>query len=79
VHAGSFLAPASFTCCFVTAGGNFIDTASLYQAGDSETWIGEFVKESKTITRDDVVIATKYTLPEPLGKINGTGACRCET
>lgn len=30
---------------FVAAGGNFIDTANNYQDDESETWIGEWMKE----------------------------------
>ncbi len=43
---------------FVNAGGNFIDTACNYQDGQSEEYIGEFIKGD----RDRYVIATKYTL-----------------
>ena len=45
---------------FVSAGGNFIDTANNYTNGTSEKFIGEFVKSD----RDHFVIATKYTLSE---------------
>ncbi|CED82260.1 aryl-alcohol dehydrogenase [Phaffia rhodozyma] len=44
---------------FVEAGGNFIDTANNYQNEDSETWIGEWMKERGN--RDRMVIATKFT------------------
>jgi aryl-alcohol dehydrogenase-like predicted oxidoreductase len=40
------------------AGGNFIDTANIYTAGTSERMLGEFVRAE----RDDVVIATKYSM-----------------
>ncbi|GKZ74618.1 putative aryl-alcohol dehydrogenase aad14 [Aspergillus niger] len=40
------------------AGGNFIDTASAYQAGQSETWIGEWMQARQN--RDSVVLATKF-------------------
>jgi aryl-alcohol dehydrogenase-like predicted oxidoreductase len=53
---------------YVSNGGNFIDTACNYQNGDSETWLGEFISESKTVTRSDLVIATKYSLPHPAAK-----------
>lgn len=39
------------------AGGNFIDTANLYAAGESERLLGEFLQGH----RDEVVLATKYT------------------
>ncbi|KAI0742604.1 Aldo/keto reductase [Daedaleopsis nitida] len=44
---------------FYDAGGNFIDTANLYQDGTSEEFIGEWM-EARGI-RDQMVIATKYT------------------
>ncbi|KAK8090581.1 norsolorinic acid reductase, partial [Apiospora phragmitis] len=44
---------------FFQQGGNFIDTANNYQAEESETWIGEWMK--KRGVRDQMVIATKYT------------------
>ncbi|KKY31960.1 putative norsolorinic acid reductase [Diaporthe ampelina] len=44
---------------FYEQGGNFIDTANNYQFGESETWIGEWMK--KRGNRDEMVIATKYT------------------
>lgn len=43
---------------FADAGGNFIDTASLYTEGTSEKFVGEFIKSE----RDYFVVATKYTL-----------------
>lgn len=43
---------------FTDAGGNFIDTSCNYQDGESEKFIGEFVKGN----RDNYVIATKFTL-----------------
>ncbi|PSR92155.1 aryl-alcohol dehydrogenase [Coniella lustricola] len=45
---------------FYDLGGNFIDTANVYQGGQSEQWIGEWLK--KTGRRDEMVIATKYTM-----------------
>jgi len=45
---------------FRKAGGNFIDTANNYQERESETWIGEWMKERNC--RDEMVIATKYTM-----------------
>lgn len=40
------------------AGGNFIDTANIYQSGQSETLIGEFIASE----RDDIIVATKFGL-----------------
>jgi aryl-alcohol dehydrogenase-like predicted oxidoreductase len=42
---------------FVAAGGNFIDTANIYQDGTSERWLGEFAGGQ----RDSLVIASKYS------------------
>ncbi|KAJ7110782.1 aryl-alcohol dehydrogenase [Mycena crocata] len=44
---------------FFAAGGNHIDTASNYQDGSSEEFIGDWVEARGC--RDQVVIATKYT------------------
>lgn len=41
------------------AGINFFDTAPAYSNGDSETFIGRFIKEEK-IDRKEIVIATKF-------------------
>ncbi|KAI0160093.1 putative aldo/keto reductase [Hypoxylon sp. FL1284] len=41
------------------SGGNFIDTANVYQNGESETIIGEWMKERGN--REEIVLATKYT------------------
>jgi aryl-alcohol dehydrogenase-like predicted oxidoreductase len=43
---------------YVDRGGNFIDTASMYTNGSAERMIGEFAKDR----RDQLVIATKYTM-----------------
>lgn len=43
---------------FVSQGGNFLDTANGYSLGESEQWLGEWMKERKN--RDDIVLATKY-------------------
>ena len=44
---------------FYDLGGNFIDTANMYQFGQSEQWIGEWM--AKTGRRSEIVLATKYT------------------
>ncbi|PYI02507.1 sterigmatocystin biosynthesis dehydrogenase stcV [Aspergillus sclerotiicarbonarius CBS 121057] len=44
---------------FFEHGGNFIDTANAYHNGQSEQWIGEWMKQRGN--RDQMVIATKYT------------------
>lgn len=43
---------------YVEAGGNFLDTANGYQAGQAETLLGEFIASD----RDHFVLATKYTM-----------------
>lgn len=44
---------------YYKAGGNFIDTAINYQAGESESWLGEWMQERKI--RSEIVIATKWS------------------
>ncbi|EJD50769.1 arylalcohol dehydrogenase [Auricularia subglabra TFB-10046 SS5] len=44
---------------YYEAGGNFIDTANVYQDETSEQFIGEWMEKRKN--RDHMVIATKYT------------------
>jgi aryl-alcohol dehydrogenase-like predicted oxidoreductase len=45
---------------YYSQGGNFIDTSSNYQFEESEKWIGEWM--AKRGIRDQMVIATKYTM-----------------
>lgn len=45
---------------FIEGGGNFIDTADMYSAGQSETMLGVALKQH---SRDDLVIATKAWFP----------------
>ncbi|UNI13458.1 hypothetical protein JDV02_000203 [Purpureocillium takamizusanense] len=47
---------------------NFIDTANSYQFGDSEIWVGEWMR--KRNNRDEMVIATKYTSNFTAGAAN---------
>lgn len=56
---------------FVNAGGNYIDTANLYNNGTSEEYVGEFMAGH----RDDFVLATKFTLANPTNpkNINASG------
>lgn len=44
---------------FVSLGGNFIDTANCYNAGESETLLGDWMGVRGN--RDQMVIATKYS------------------
>lgn len=52
-------------------GGNFFDTADMYAGGESETWLGEFVRD--THSRDEVVIATKFSFNAQQGNPNAGG------
>lgn len=54
---------------FRDAGGNFIDTANMYTAGSSERYLSDFLAAD----RDEVVLATKYTLFERKDDPNGAG------
>jgi aryl-alcohol dehydrogenase-like predicted oxidoreductase len=49
---------ASLVRRFVEAGGNFIDTADVYQHGVSESFVGSAIKACG-VPRDELVIATK--------------------
>lgn len=46
---------------FHNSGGNFIDTANMYMLGESELWLGEWM--ALRGVRDQMVVATKYTIP----------------
>jgi aryl-alcohol dehydrogenase-like predicted oxidoreductase len=54
---------------FREAGGNFIDTANLYTNGESEKFLGEFMRGH----RESVVLATKYTNAVPGTDPNAAG------
>jgi aryl-alcohol dehydrogenase-like predicted oxidoreductase len=56
---------------FLDTGGNFIDTADLYTNGNSETLLGQFVREAHA--RDRVVIATKFSFNSSAGNPNAGG------
>jgi aryl-alcohol dehydrogenase-like predicted oxidoreductase len=53
------------------AGGNFLDTADMYQGGESEEWLGRFVADAGV--RDEVVIATKFSFNAQEGNPNAGG------
>lgn len=44
---------------FYSQGGNFLDTANIYQYGQSEEWVGEWM--ALRGNRHDIVLATKYS------------------
>jgi len=54
---------------FVSKGGNFIDTANVYQNGTSEKYVGEFISSE----RERFVVATKYTLTTNPDDPNASG------
>jgi len=54
---------------FRTAGGNFIDSADLYTNGTSERFLGGLMAGH----REEVVLATKYTLSNPGKDPNAAG------
>jgi aryl-alcohol dehydrogenase-like predicted oxidoreductase len=54
---------------YVTAGGNFIDTANIYTNGTSEKLVGEFIAGS----RDQYVLATKYSISTNPSDPNASG------
>lgn len=57
---------------FLAAGGNFIDTANIYNAGTSERILGGFINGQ----RDRLVLASKYTLSTGADDPNAGGSHR---
>jgi aryl-alcohol dehydrogenase-like predicted oxidoreductase len=55
-----------------TAGGNFVDTADIYSDGESETLVGQFIRDSGT--RDDIVLATKFGFNDSASPLTATQA-----
>ena len=53
---------------FYSLGGNFIDTSNVYQGGESEEWIGEWMSQTPS-RRDEMVISTKYSLAYRAGEL----------
>ncbi|MFC4536740.1 aldo/keto reductase [Sphaerisporangium dianthi] len=56
---------------YLEAGGNFVDTADFYTAGESETILGNLIAEAKV--RDRVVLTTKFTNSVDPGDPNAGG------
>lgn len=56
---------------YLEAGGNFFDTADLYTRGNSERWLGNFVRDAGV--RDRAVIATKFSFNGTPGDPNAGG------
>jgi len=57
---------------FLAAGGNFLDTANIYNAGTSERMLGEFIAGE----RDRLVVASKYSLSTERADPNAGGSHR---
>ncbi|GAA1230159.1 aldo/keto reductase [Pseudonocardia alaniniphila] len=56
---------------YVEAGGNFIDTADFYTAGESETLLGRFIADAGI--RERIVLTTKFTNSVEPGNPNAGG------
>ncbi|MBB4931933.1 aryl-alcohol dehydrogenase-like predicted oxidoreductase [Lipingzhangella halophila] len=56
---------------YLEAGGNFINTADVYAAGNSEELLGTLIRE--TDSRDRLVVATKFSMATQPGNPNGGG------
>jgi len=56
---------------YVDSGGNLFDTADMYTSGNSERWLGEFIRESNL--RDTAVITTKFGFNGTPGNPNAGG------
>ncbi|HPF27894.1 MAG TPA: aldo/keto reductase [Steroidobacteraceae bacterium] len=54
---------------YARAGGNFIDTANIYNFGQSEQVVGEFIRSD----RSRYVVASKYTMGMTEGQPNASG------
>ncbi|MBK6596875.1 MAG: aldo/keto reductase [Proteobacteria bacterium] len=54
---------------YATQGGNFIDTANIYNFGESEQIVGEFIQRD----RSRFVVASKYTMGMVEGQPNASG------
>ncbi len=54
---------------FLDAGGNFIDTANGYTNGQSEEWLGQWIRP----LRERIVLATKYSFNTSPGDPNAGG------
>lgn len=55
---------------YASAGGNFLDTANVYQKGTTEKIIGNYLANQD---RDYFVLATKYTLKDNITNPNASG------
>jgi aryl-alcohol dehydrogenase-like predicted oxidoreductase len=53
------------------AGGNFVDSADMYAGGTSEEWLGDMIQVTKS--RDQIVLATKFSFNAQQGNPNAGG------
>lgn len=60
---------------FSDRGGNFVDTANVYNAGSSERMVGAWLSEDRA-RRHQMVLATKFSANMDPGNPNGGGASR---
>jgi len=60
---------------FLELGGNFIDTANVYAAGQSEAYIGSWLKKNPE-KRSSLIIATKTRFPMSKTDVNAGGLSR---
>ena len=54
---------------YLDRGGNFVDTANIYNHGESEEWLGRWMGDK----RDRIVLATKYSVPLDQSDLNNGG------
>lgn len=54
---------------YLDRGGNFVDTANIYNHGETEDWLGRWM-EGK---RDGIVLSTKYSVPIDQNDLNAGG------
>lgn len=57
------------------SGINFIDTANVYNAGESEAWLGKMLKSRRGV-RDSIVLATKFGYRNSAADPNSGGSSR---
>ena len=57
---------------FYQSGGNFLDTANMYMAGESQTWVGQWMAERGV--RDQMIVATKYSITWKMPAIEPEGS-----
>jgi len=61
---------------FISKGGNFIDTADVYNSGESERIIGRWLAKLPGECRRDIILATKVYFGGGRADVNATGLSR---